>query len=68
MLMYRIYNAETLEKLIKTVHEIHNTTSSDEKLFAGEHNHSILRILYYIFFGYTTLFHQFTPILEDYSG
>ena len=27
MLMCGIYNAETLEKLIKTVHEIHNTTS-----------------------------------------
>ena len=46
MLMYGIYNAETLEKLIETVHEIHNTTSSHEKLFAGEHNHSIFRILY----------------------
>ena len=44
--MYGIYNAETLEKLIKTVHKIHNTTSSHEKLFAGEHNHSIFRILY----------------------
>ena len=28
MLMHGIYNAETLEKLIKTVHIIHNTTSS----------------------------------------
>ena len=37
---------KTLEKLIKTVHDIHNTTSSHEKLFAGEHNHSIFRILY----------------------
>ena len=46
MLMYGIYNAEMLEKLIKTVHKIHNTTSSHEKLFAGEHNHSIFRILY----------------------
>ena len=46
MLMYGIYNAETLEKLIKTVHEIHNTTSSHEKLFAGEHNHSVFKILY----------------------
>ena len=45
MLMYGIYNAETLEKLINTIHEIHNTTSSNEKLFAGEHNHSIFRIL-----------------------
>ena len=46
MLMYGIYNVEMLEKLINTVCEIHNTTSSDEKLFAGEHNHSIFRILY----------------------
>ena len=30
MLMYGIYNAEMLEKLIKTVHKIHNTTSSHE--------------------------------------
>ena len=31
VLMYGIYNAETLEKLINTVHEIHNVTSSHEK-------------------------------------
>ena len=30
MLMYGIYNAENLEKLIKTVREIHNATSSHE--------------------------------------
>ena len=35
-----------LEKLIKTVHIIHNTTSSDERFFAGEHNHATFRILY----------------------
>ena len=46
MLMDGIYNAETLEKLIKAVHEIHNTKSSHEKLFAGKHNHSVFRILY----------------------
>ena len=46
MLMYRIYNADTLEKLINTVHEIHNVTSSHEKLFAGEHNSAIFRLLY----------------------
>ena len=39
-------NAETLEKLINTVHEIHNVTSSHEKLFAGEHNPSLFRMLY----------------------
>ena len=30
MLMYGVYNAETLEKLINTVHHIHNITSSHE--------------------------------------
>ena len=44
--MYGIYNAKTLEKLIKFVHKIHNTTSSHEKLFAGKHNCSVFRILY----------------------
>ena len=28
--MYGIYNAETLEQLINTVHHIHNTASSNE--------------------------------------
>ena len=46
MLMYRIYNADTLEKLINTVQEIHNVTSSHEKLFAGEYNPAIFRLLY----------------------
>ena len=35
MLMYGMYNAETLEKLINTVQEIHNVTSSRENFFAG---------------------------------
>ena len=46
MLMYGIYNAETLEKLINTVQNIHSVTSSHEKLFAGEHNPTIFRLLY----------------------
>ena len=46
ILMYGIYNAETLERLINTVHEIHIATSSYEKLFGGEYDHSIFRILY----------------------
>ena len=41
MLMYGVYNAETLEKLINTVHNIHNTTSSHEILFEGKHSPSI---------------------------
>ena len=44
MLMYGIHNVDTLEKLINTVQEIHNVTSSQEKLFAGEHNLAIFRL------------------------
>ena len=43
MLMYGIYNAETLEKLINTMHHIHNTTSLHERLFAGEQRSLTLR-------------------------
>ena len=32
--IYGNYNSETLEKLINTVHKMHNTTTSNEKLFA----------------------------------
>ena len=46
MLMYDIYNAERLEKLINTMHNIHNTTSSHERLFAGQQSSLTLRLLY----------------------
>ena len=46
MLMYSVYKAETLEKLIKTVHNIHNTTTSHERLFTGQHSPSLFRTLY----------------------
>ena len=46
MLMYGIYNGKTLEKLINTVQEIHNVTSSHEKQFTGEHNPIMFRLLY----------------------
>ena len=36
MVMYGIYNAETLEKLMNTVHCIHDITSPSEKLFVGQ--------------------------------
>ena len=44
--MYGVYNAETLEKLNNTVHHIHNTTSSHERLFAGQQSSLTLRSLY----------------------
>ena len=46
MLMYSVYNAETLEKLIKTVHNICNTTTSHERLFMGQHSPSVFKTLY----------------------
>ena len=67
MLMYGVCNAETLEKLIQTVHKIHNITSH-EKLFAGEHDHSLFRILYTDALGmqqYTTNSLLFLRIIQD---
>ena len=46
MLMYSVYNAETLEKLIKIVHNIHNTTTLHERLFTGQHSPSVFKTLY----------------------
>ena len=44
--MYGVYNAENLEKVITTVHNIHNTTSSHERLFAGQHSPLTFRMHY----------------------
>ena len=68
MLMYGIYNVETLEKLNKTVHEIHNATSLHEKLSAGEHNHSLFKMLYTDALGieqYATNSLLFLRIIQD---
>ena len=35
MMMYGIYNLETLEKLIDTIHELHNSKTLNEDLYAG---------------------------------
>ena len=36
MVMYGVCNSDTLEELIKTVHKLHNTTTWNERLFAGQ--------------------------------
>ena len=36
LVIYGVYNAETLEKLIKTVHTLHNRQSMYESLFTGQ--------------------------------
>ena len=38
MVMYGVYNSDTLEDLIDTVHKLHNRTTWDEKLFSGQIN------------------------------
>ena len=40
------YNAEELEQLINTIHHIHNTTSSNERLFAGQQSSLTVKSLY----------------------
>ena len=46
MIMYGIYNADTLGKLINTVHNIHNTTSLHKRLFGEQQSFLTLRSLY----------------------
>ena len=46
MLIYNAYNAETLEKLLQTVHNIQNTTTLHKRSFAGQHSPSIFKTLY----------------------
>ena len=46
MLMFGVYNTEMLEKLINTVHHIHNTTSSHKRLFVGQQSSLTPRSLY----------------------
>ena len=36
MVRYGVYNSDTLEDLINTVHKLHNKTTCNEKLFAGQ--------------------------------
>ena len=38
MIMYGVYNSDTLTELIDTVHRMHNTTSWRERTFAGKLN------------------------------
>ena len=59
---------EILDKLINTVHELHNATSSHEKLFAGEHNHLLFWMLYTDALGiqqYATDSLLFLRIIQD---
>ena len=45
-LLHEIQQNEKITLLINTVQDIHNVTSSHEKLFAVEHNPTMFRLLY----------------------
>ena len=34
--LYGVYNTKTFEKLITTIHKVHNITTPNERLFAGK--------------------------------
>ena len=68
MLMYGIYNTDMLEKLIKTVHGIHNITSSHERFFAGGHSPSTFKTLYVHSLGLQHYFTNSLLCLRIYSG
>ena len=36
LVMYGVYNTETLERLVKTVHMLHSRQTMHENLFAGK--------------------------------
>ena len=38
MIMYDVYNSDTLTELVDTVHRMHNTTTWRERTFAGRIN------------------------------
>ena len=46
VLMYGIYSTETLQKLINSVYNIHNTTSAHEGLLVGQHSSNTFQLLY----------------------
>ena len=68
MLMYGIYSAETLGKLITTVHNIHSTSSSHERLFVGQQSSITIKSLYAHSLGlhhYSTKSPLYWRIIQD---
>ena len=39
MVMYGIYNVETIENAVNTLEKLHNKTKWNKRLFAGKHTH-----------------------------
>ena len=63
-----IYNVETLEKLINTVHNIHNTSSLHERLFAGHQSSLTLKSPYAHSLGIHHYSSKLTTIFKNNTG
>ena len=46
MIMYGVYNSDTLSEIIDTVHGMHNTTTWRERIFAGRLNQWLVLYLH----------------------
>ena len=63
MIMYSVYNSETLTELIDTVHRMHNTYSWKERTFAGRLNQWFE--LYFASRRHISLCHKFSTLSDN---
>ena len=71
MVMYGMYNSDTLEDLIDTVHKLHNRTTWSEKLFSGQienwYNYYSLLFFMTVREKYVKIYERFLNQLRQYS-
>ena len=78
MVMYGICNSDTLEKLINTVHKMHNKTTWNERIFSGKLDHwylskdrnghyAIISLLFLMREKYVKMYERFTSQLQMYD-
>ena len=67
MIMYSIYNVETLEQLTKTVQHIYNTTTSNERLLARQTSSLTICPMYANVMGMQH-FNKLVIIFKNYKG
>ena len=60
MIMYGVYNSDTLTELIDTVHRMHNTTMWKERTFVGRLNQWLE--LLFASRKHASLCHKFTTL------
>ena len=68
MLMYGVYNTETLEKLIDMVHQIHNTASSHGKIVCRTTELMNTQVILCKCTRFTALFNKITTLFKNSTG